>query len=179
MAQPFVGQILAVGFKFAPAGWFLCDGSLKPISQYEALYSLLGTTYGGDGVQTFAVPDLRGRTPLHFGNGQGLSPYVQGQLLGSEQVSLLANHAAAHNHGLVGSANNATATTPASGMALATAATTQVSVYATTSPTPPATSALSGASIGSTPAPVPHENRQPYLVVNYIIAFNGVFPSRN
>jgi microcystin-dependent protein len=178
MTQPFVGQILAVGFKFAPAGWFLCDGSLKPIAKYETLYDLIGTTYGGDGVNTFAVPDLRGRTPLHFGTGQGLSPYIQGQQLGSEQVTLLGNHTAAHNHGLIGSANNATATTPAAGMALATATATQVSVYATTTPLP-ATSALSAGSIGNTPAPVPHENRQSYLVVNYIIAHVGVFPNRN
>lgn len=178
MTQPFVGQILAVAFKFAPAGWFLCDGSLKSITQYDSLYTLIGTTYGGDGVQTFAVPDLRGRTPLHFGTGQGLSAYVQGQQLGSEQVTLLGNHAAQHNHGLVGSANNATATTPAAGMVLATATATQVGVYATATP-PPATSALATGSIGNTPAPVPHENRQPYLVVNYIIAYAGVFPNRN
>lgn len=178
MAQPFVGQILAVGFNFAPAGWLLCDGALQPTSQYDALYSLIGTTYGGDGIQTFAVPDLRGRTPIHFGTGQGLSAYVQGQQIGSEGVTLLAGHAASHTHALLASTKAAATTIPASNQALAAPpGSPGVSVYADGRSQP---SALAAQSIGyNTDAGQPHENRQPYLVVNYIIAHAGVFPNRN
>src|SRR5271157_4168043 len=105
MAQPFVGQIIAVGFGFTPVGWLPCDGTTRPIAQYEPLYQLIGTTYGGNGTTTFGLPDLRGRAPVHFGRGSGLSTYVLGQISGSESVTMVASQAAAHNHNLVASAN--------------------------------------------------------------------------
>src|SRR5690348_13380835 len=98
MATPYIGEIRMFGGNFAPAGWAFCNGQLLPIAQNDALYTLLGTTYGGDGVNTFALPDLRGRAPVHFGQGSGLSNYVQGQQYGAEQVTLNVNQIPAHNH---------------------------------------------------------------------------------
>src|SRR5487761_1961833 len=98
MGQPYVGQIIAVGFNFAPVNWLLCDGSMQQISQFDALYSLLGTTYGGNGTTTFGLPDLRGRSPIGFGQGGGLSNYALGQIGGAERVTLTANQVGAHSH---------------------------------------------------------------------------------
>ena len=175
MAQPFVGQIIAVGFNFAPAGWFLCDGSLQPINQYAALYQLLGTTYGGDGVNTFAVPDLRGRVAMHQGQATGRPAYVQGQVIGSEAVVLQANQLAIHSHTLLTATQAGTTNTPGPGLALAQNAQAAIDMYGTIAPDV----ALQPASI-SPPASSgqPHENRQPYQVINYIMAWAGVFPSQ-
>src|SRR5271166_2207468 len=112
MSEPFVGQVIAVGFNFAPVGWALCQGQLLPISEYAALYQLLGTTYGGDGQNTFGLPDLRGRAALGMGQGSGLQSYNIGQLGGSESVTVTAGQFAAHTHALQGAA---AATTPAPG----------------------------------------------------------------
>lgn len=176
MAQPFVGQIISVGFNFAPVGWHLCDGSLLPITQNEALFNLIGTTYGGDGVTTFGLPDLRGRAPLNAGTGPGLPTYVQGQLSGSETVTLTASQLGAHSHSLMASTQNGAASNPGATLALAQNPEATVPVYA---PAPSNTS-LSGAAIGnSASGGLPHENRQPYLAINYIIALEGVYPSQN
>ncbi|HUB13359.1 MAG TPA: tail fiber protein [Acetobacteraceae bacterium] len=172
MSQPFVGQIIAVGFNFAPVGWHVCDGSLLQISQYDALYNLIGTTYGGDGVSTFALPDLRGRIAIHMGQGNGLSQYGIGQRGGEEQHTLTTQEMGGHAHTLV-AANNVTQASPANNLALGTPTAEQI--YGTGG----TTTALASRSIGMAGGSVPHENRQPYLGINYIIALYGIFPSRS
>jgi len=175
MAQPFVGQIISVGFNFAPVGWFMCDGSLKPISEFTVLYQLLGTTYGGDGVSTFAVPDLRGRAPMHAGQAPGRPAYIQGQMLGDETITLLSGQVASHSHTLLASTQVGTANTPGPSLALAQNAQAAFEMYGTIAPD----TALLPASISPPPSSgQPHENRQPYQVINYIIAWSGVFPSQ-
>jgi microcystin-dependent protein len=176
MSTPFVGQIISVGFNFAPVGWFLCDGKPYPISQYEPLYQLLGTFYGGDGVTTFNVPDLRGRTPLCMGTGKGLSTYVQGQVLGSEQITLTANNTPLHTHTVALSVNSATTDTPQTGYTVGTNVQSSINGFYAAGP---ATQPLSGATFRvNTNGGQPHENRQPYLALNYIIAWAGVYPSQ-
>jgi microcystin-dependent protein len=173
--DPFVGQIIPVAFNFAPVGWQLCDGSLLPISENQTLFALLGTTYGGNGTTNFAVPDLRGHAPLDAGTGVGLPNYVQGQSGGSESVVLTANEVGSHSHSLLASAQNGTATNPAANLALGQNPQPTVPVYAPpTSTTPLAVTAISANSSGGQP----HENRQPYLAVNYIISLFGIFPSQ-
>jgi microcystin-dependent protein len=169
MSQPYVGQILAVGFNFAPVGWAFCDGSLQAISENETLYTLLGTTYGGDGVNTFALPDLRGRVLIHQGGG-----FVMGQQGGTETVTLAATQLPAHTHALQASNLAGSTNTPTSATNLATTS-TPVPIYA-----PPGTNvALAPQAIGASGGSQPHDNLQPLLVVNYIISLFGVFPSQN
>jgi microcystin-dependent protein len=175
MAQPYVGQIISVGFNFAPVGWHLCDGSLLPISQYDVLFNLIGTTYGGDGTTTFAVPDLRGRAPLCMGQGSGLPNFTEGQTGGSESVTLTAAEVGAHSHNLVASTKNGSATNPAPSFALGQTPVQAVPVYGA----PPSNTPLAAASIGNSPGGVPHENRQPFLALNYIISLFGVYPSQS
>ena len=112
MAEPYIGQIIAVGFNFAPVGWLQCDGSLLQISQYSVLYNLLGTTYGGDGSNTFGLPDLRGRAPLSVGQGVGLSNHVLGQAAGRETVTLTSNQVGGHSHLIMASAQTGGTATP-------------------------------------------------------------------
>lgn len=174
MSEPFVGQVIAVGFNFAPVGWALCQGQLLPISQNEALFSLLGTTYGGDGQSTFALPDLRGRAPLGIGQGPGLQAYPLGQTGGVELVTLTANQFAGHTHALQAAAT-ATTPTPGSGVVLGTPA-AATPIYAT--------AGTAAQLVGGTVAPAvggggPHENRQPSLTINYIISLFGIFPTQN
>jgi microcystin-dependent protein len=174
MSEPFVGQVIAVGFNFAPVGWALCQGQLLPISQNAALFSLLGTTYGGDGQSTFGLPDLRGRVALGMGQGSGMQPYIQGQLGGVESVTLTANQFASHTHALQAAAT-ATTPTPGSGVVLGTPA-AATPIYATAgTPATLAGSAVSLAAGGN----LAHENRQSSLAINYIIALEGIFPSQN
>jgi microcystin-dependent protein len=173
MSEPFVGQVISVGFNFAPVGWVLCDGRILPISQYQALYTLLGTTYGGDGVNTFAVPDLRGRGAVGVGQGPGLQPYVQGQIAGSESITLTVSQIGAHTHTLAG-ASTATSNVPLSNAVLGT--TDAENIYATAG----ATTTLAPSSVGvATGNNLPHENRQPFLAINYIIAVEGIFPTQS
>jgi microcystin-dependent protein len=168
--EPYVGQILAVGFNFAPVGWLPCNGQLVSISEYEVLYNVIGTTYGGDGINTFGIPDLRGRAALCSGNGA-----VMGQIAGSETVTLNANQIGQHNHIVLTSANTANLTTPAATSVLGVATgSTNVFVYQAG----PADTTLSPAMIGITGNGLPHANTQPYLVINYIIAPYGVYPSQ-
>jgi microcystin-dependent protein len=175
MGQPFVGQVIAVGFNFVPAGWLSCDGSLQPISEYEALYALIGTTYGGNGTTTFGMPDLRGRSPVDAGQGAGLSTYVMGQIAGAEAVTLTASQIGSHSHQLVGSSQTGTITVPAGTVAIGQVVNAEVSVFAAA----PATTALSGTAIGPFGGSLPHENRQPFLTINYIICYAGIFPSQS
>jgi microcystin-dependent protein len=172
MSDPYLGQIIAVGFNFAPVGWELCQGQLIPIAQYQALYQLIGTTYGGDGQSTFALPDLRGRVAISQGQGPGLSNYVIGQFSGSESVTVTAAQNAAHAHPLLASSQTGTSITPNSTSALAAGSATEVSVYDKVAPT----TSLAPGSITSSGSGGPHENRQPYVTINYIIATAGQFP---
>ncbi|MDR3537743.1 MAG: tail fiber protein [Acetobacteraceae bacterium] len=175
--EPFVGQVISVGFNFAPIGWLACNGQLVPISEYEVLFNLIGTTYGGNGTTNFGVPDLRGRTPLCMGQAAGLSTYVLGQMAGAESVTLTANQIGSHNHTLLASAQAAAVSVPTTSTALGIGSQTALNLYAV----PPASTTLNGGSIGSPVGAgnLPHENRQPYLAVNYIIAYAGVFPSQS
>jgi microcystin-dependent protein len=165
VSQPYVGEVRLVGFNFAPVGWQLCAGQLMPISEYNALFNLIGTTYGGDGQNTFALPDLRGRTPIHQGNG-----YVIGQPGGNESVSVSLNQYPAHSHSLLVSSNpanvnNATNNTLGSGP----------KAYSPDAPTTQMNSAMVGVSSGGSQ---PHSNLQPYQVLNWIISMFGVYPSQ-
>jgi microcystin-dependent protein len=177
--EPFVGQIIPVGFNFAPVGWFLCQGQLVPISNFEALFALIGTTYGGDGQTTFAIPNLQGRVPLHDGQGSGLSNYLIGELTGTESVTLLASQVGQHTHNFNASATIASSPTGLTPGPTKTLGLPQIpdkiELYG---PAPPNTT-LAPTSIGTAGNSIPHENRQPYLALNFIIAFAGIFPSRN
>jgi microcystin-dependent protein len=173
MSDPFVGQVIAVGFNFAPVGWSLCDGSLLPISQNPALFSLLGTQFGGDGVSTFGLPDLRGRAVLGAGQGTGLQSYNVGQSGGTESVALNSNQFASHTHALAGAA---TVTTPAPGTGVVLGTTEAATpMYATSG----ASVSLAGSTVGASPGGnQPHENRQPTTTITYIISLTGVYPSQ-
>ena len=169
MAQPYVGEIRMFAGNFAPAGWMFCEGQVLPISENETLFQLIGTTYGGDGTATFALPDLRGRLPLHQGQqGQGQS-YILGQAAGVEQVTLDVTQLPSHSHLLLASSDNAS-TSNAAGNVLAQ--TPSYTPYFAASPN----TAL-GQSTGSTGGSQPHTNFQPYLCVDFIISLFGIFPS--
>jgi microcystin-dependent protein len=166
----YLGQILLAGFNFAPAGWHLCDGSLLPIDQNDILFNLIGTTYGGDGVNTFALPDLRGRTAIGQGSGQGLSPAIMGQRGGAEGVNITSQTYPMHTHTLAGTSDTGDAQNP-SGAVVATGQT----IYRPEAPTLVMNNAMCGVAPGSN---LPHENRQPYQVCNWIISLVGIFPSQ-
>lgn len=176
MSTPYIGEIRMFGFSRVPEGWFACDGSLKAISEYDTLFFLLGTTYGGDGTTTFAVPDLRGRVPIHQGTGPGLSPYVMGQQAGSENVTLLAPQLPAHTHPLM--ATTALATTGAIGSTVVPGALSGETMYVTDIAGATGAALLAGA-IGSTGGTQPHENLMPTLTVQFCIAWSGIFPAQN
>ena len=173
MSDPFVAEIRVMPYNFAPRGWASCDGQLMPISQNTALFSLLGTTYGGDGKTTFALPNLRGSFAIGAGSGPGLSPRDLGQVVGQASVALQPGQMSAHTHGLMAGATPAS-TSPA-GNVLAPTASGGGNVYrAPGVPSPMAASAIGIAGSGS-----PHENRQPYLGLNFCIALQGIFPPRS
>jgi microcystin-dependent protein len=174
MSDPYLGQIIAVGFDFAPIGWELCHGQTLPIAQNQSLYQLIGTTYGGDGDNTFGLPDLRGRVAISKGQGPTLSNYTVGQSGGAENVVLTAAQNAAHSHPLLASSQTGTSNTPDGNSALAGGSATQVSIYDKVAPT----TSLAPGSITTSGIGGPHENRQPFLTINYIIATNGQFPPR-
>jgi microcystin-dependent protein len=165
MTEMFLGQIMIVSFNFAPRWWAQCDGQVMQIEQNQALFALLGTTYGGDGRTTFALPDLRGRVPLHFGNS-----HTQGERSGEENHTLITNEMPAHFHGV--SASNA-----APNQALPTGNMWANAAGAYSSSSPDCT--MNPASIGNAGGSQPHTNLQPFLVVNFVIALMGIFPSRN
>ncbi|MDO7743698.1 MAG: tail fiber protein [Pedobacter sp.] len=174
--DPYIGEIRMFAGNFAPVGWILCDGRLLPISEYDTLFVLVGTTYGGDGQNTFALPDLRGRAPVHFGQGPGLSNIVLGEKKGNENVTLTLANVPQHTHRLNGIALSATTGTPSPGALLAT---TPFFQYSKDSAIPaPVPVPMNQASITSTGNGQPMGIMQPFLAVNYIIASNGIFPSR-
>jgi microcystin-dependent protein len=168
--EPFIGQIQMFGFNFAPRGWALCNGQLLSIAQNTALFSLLGTTYGGNGQTTFALPNLQGRVPMHQGNGGGLTPRVMGEQSGTETVTLISTQMPQHNH-TVNAATNATSKNPSANLPGLTAAGSSYS--------PTASVQMSPTMINPSGGSQPHENMQPFLVVNFCIALEGIFPSRN
>jgi len=165
MAQPYVGEIRLFAGNFAPAGWMLCDGQLLPISENETLFQLIGTTYGGDGQSTFALPDLRGRVPIHFGNG-----FIQAETGGAEQVTLTVNQIPSHTHGFMASADPANSPNPAAHVLAETVSTTP---YFAGPPAVP----LAPLSILPVGGSQPHDNLQPYQCTHYIISLFGIFPS--
>ena len=165
MAQPYVGEIRMFAGNFAPAGWMFCEGQLLPISEYETLFQLIGTTYGGDGESTFALPDLRGRIPIHQGNG-----FILAETGGAEEITLTVNQVPAHSHPLLASSDPTQVPNPA-GTVLGTPLT------ATPFITLPATVSLSPQSVTSVGGSQPHTNFQPYLCVDFIISLFGIFPS--
>jgi len=181
MSNPFLGEIRMFGFNFAPRGWAFCNGQLLSIAQNTALFSLLGTQYGGDGQTTFGLPDLRSRVPIHQGQGPGLSNYVIGQKAGAESLTLSINEMPQHSHtvSLPCSAEDATQAAAKNNYPASPASTVGgAAVNAYTNTFSPNT--FMGAPT-STPAggSQPHNNIQPYLVINYCIALQGIFPSRN
>lgn len=195
-ADPLLGEIMPWAPNFAPRGWAFCDGQLLAISTNSALFSLLGTIYGGDGRTTFALPDLRGRTPIGAGHGPGLSSYIQGQAGGVETVTLTQLEMPAHNHmatpgtdmsaAMTASTADADSASPATGVSLATAAAENrgdpvTLIYTSAAPdTALAPAPVSGSiAVSMAGGSQPHENRMPYLTIQYCIAMQGVFPSRN
>ena len=174
MSDPFVAEIRMAGFNFAPTGWALCNGQLLPISQNTALFSLLGTLYGGDGKSTFALPNLQGSTPLMWGQGAGLSQYDEGQTGGTDFVTLLTSEMPIHNHFVQGNFNNGDVFTPSPNTALTNSDPGNAYVTGTANIVQMSPNA-------STPAggSLPHNNDMPFLTVNFIIAMQGVFPPRS
>jgi microcystin-dependent protein len=173
MSQPFVGEIRMFGFNFAPSGWHACDGSLLAISQNEALFALLGTTYGGDGVNTFGLPDFRGRIPIHQGQGPGLSPYVIGQASGSENVTVTVNQMPQHSHVLSAATAGTRTTVPMSNYL----GSGEADIY--NHDTVAALASLAPNELGISGGSQAHSNLQPLLCVNFSISLFGIFPSRN
>ena len=167
--QPYIGEILLAAFNFAPQGWALCNGQLMAIQQNTALFSLLGTSFGGDGVHTFALPDLRGRSPISSGQGPGLSPYSVGQTGDQETVTLNLDQMPRHNHTAFGSTNTATTASP-SGAVWATQS--RLTIFSSTTD---GSVMLAGGTAGGGQA---HDNRSPYLTLTYIIALEGIYPSQ-
>ena len=169
MASPFLGQISLFGFNFAPRGWAFCQGQILSIAQNTALFSLLGTTYGGNGQTTFALPDLRGRVPVGQGQGPGLPNVSLGEVSGEPTHTLISTEIPAHSHTLYAFSTTGTETVPANGVP----ANTQGSVNAT------ADTAFATAAVAPAGGSQPHNNMQPYLGLNFSIAIEGIFPSRN
>lgn len=176
MANQFLGEIRMVGFNFPPQGWATCDGQLLSISQNTALFSLLGTQYGGDGQTTFALPDLRGRVPVHQGQGPGLSGYLIGEQGGTENVTLTQSQMPAHTHTIVVNDNTTGIAASGSGNYLNSKTESGESVTSGSPPSAPVT--LNSAAVNNSGGSQPHTNRQPYLCINFIIALTGIFPSR-
>ncbi len=170
MSEPFLGEIRAVGFNFAPLGWALCNGQILPIQQNTALFSLFGTFYGGNGQSTFALPDLQGRAPMGWGNGAGLTPRDLGEAAGSESVVLQPTQIPAHTHTVVAQ-NSRADRANANGASLAVSAD---KLYAATNPS----ALLSPNSLGLVGSSAPHNNMQPFLTLNFIVALQGIFPAR-
>jgi microcystin-dependent protein len=170
VSNAFLGEIRMFGGNFAPRGWAMCSGQILPIAQNDALYALIGTTYGGDGQVTFGLPDLRGRRPIHQGQGIGLSSYTLGQSGGIEEVTLLSSQLPAHTHPIRAVSTAATANSP------------QGNTWAAWSDDPytggPPNGQLAPSAISSAGSSIPHENLSPILVVTFIIALAGIFPSQ-
>jgi microcystin-dependent protein len=167
MAQPYVGEIRMFAGNFAPAGWMFCEGQLLPISENETLFQLIGTTYGGDGQETFALPDLRGRIPIHQGGG-----FILAENGGSEEITLTVNQMAVHSHAFLGSAVAGTQVAPTNNLP---ANSQNITPYI--NQTPNASAAFAAPAISPVGGNQPHTNFQPYLCIDFIISLFGIFPS--
>ena len=177
MSEPFLAEVRIVGFNFAPRGWALCDGQILPINQNQSLYSLLGTTYGGDGRTTFALPDLRGRVPIHVGRSNGGASHTLGQKSGEETHTVSAAEMPQHTHNVQCSTQTGNQKSPAGANR-----TFAVEASGASAPYANANMALGDMRSGllqSTGGGQAHDNMQPYLAVNFVIALQGLFPSRN
>ncbi|MEE4377889.1 MAG: tail fiber protein [Candidatus Competibacteraceae bacterium] len=172
MSEPFLAEVRMVGFNFAPRGWAFCDGQILPINQNQSLYSLLGTTYGGDGRTSFALPDLRGRVPIHVGRSNGGADHRLGQKSGEETHTLAVNEMPNHDHVLQASTTDANESSPA-GHVLARSVTPEA--YRA----PQNLGAMHAGTVTNVGGGQAHENMQPYIAVNFCIALQGLFPSRN
>jgi microcystin-dependent protein len=173
MTQCYIGEIRPFAGNFAPLGWAFCDGSLQAISNYPALFNLIGTTYGGDGQTTFGLPDLRGRAVIHQGQGTGLSQYVMGERLGTESVTVSTTQMANHTHSFGATTTAGNSATPGPTVILASSPTGHPIYDGAASPI-----ALSGQAVTMAGGSLPHENRQPYQAITYIIALEGIYPSQ-
>lgn len=171
MSQPFIGEIRMFGGSFAPAGWAFCAGQLMPISENDALFALIGTTYGGDGQETFGLPNLNGRVPIHQGTVSGTT-FTIGESAGVESVTLTVPQMPSHSHPALGSSNPGSTSAPANGVV---AKTTTGFPYINENPG----GNMAAAAIGQAGGSQPHENMQPYLCISYIISLFGIFPSQN
>lgn len=169
MSSPYVGEIRIFAGTFAPLGWEFCEGQIVPISENDTLFNLIGTTYGGDGQQTFALPDLRGRLPLHQGTYAGTA-FTQGEAGGAEEVTLTTAQIPPHNHAFTATNAAGTTSTPTNN---AVASSTSVNLYNTNAPG----ASFGSAAVGPAGGSQPHSNMQPFLCVNFIISLFGVYPS--
>lgn len=169
---PFIGEIMMFAGNFAPTGYAACDGSLLPISSYTALFSVIGTYYGGDGITTFGLPDFRGRVPIHVGTGSGLSTYVQGQKGGQETHTLLATEMPAHSHTAYASTSGGTSSSPSNNYPAANSE--GIEHYGSSE-----NGNMNANAIGTTGGGLAHNNIQPYLAINFCIALSGIFPTRS
>jgi len=176
--DPFVGEIRLAGFNFAPLGWALCQGQLMPISQNTALFSLLGTFYGGDGRSTFALPNLQGSIPVGMGQGAGLSAYFLGQVGGESAVTLATQQMPVHSHTLPVSGAAGRVSSPSPSSFLGATGRGTKGIYASATQQTSSSATMASSAVGSTGGGQPHNNMGPYLVVNYMIALQGVFPAR-
>lgn len=173
MGEPFIGEIRMFGGNFAPAGWAFCQGQLMPISENDAMFTLIGTTYGGDGQETFGIPDLQGRAPLHSGTGPGLSQtYTEGEQGGVESVTLGTQQMPTHNHSFLASLDPALGVDP-TGTVIAAPITINL-FFSDVATTP-----LNAQSITPVGGSQPHENLQPYLCISFIISLYGVYPTQS
>lgn len=178
MAQPYVGEIRIFAGNFAPVGWMFCDGQLLPISEYETLFQLIGTTYGGDGQSTFALPDLRGRIPLHFGTGPDGTTYTQAEAAGVEEVTLTTQQIPSHTHPMMcSSGGGQNASNPLNAVAAPSDLSQFNDLTVAPNTAPNAQMGNPGFLSDPTGGSQPHENKMPFLCVNYIISLFGIFPS--
>ena len=167
MGTPFLGEIKIISWNFAPKGWAFCNGQFLPINQNQALFSLFGTMYGGNGQTTFALPDVRGKVPVHVGDG-----FTQGEVGGSSSVTIRSQTMAQHLHFVNVTNNDATSPNPANDVIISKSVAQSYGPGSNLSP-------MAATTIGNVGGSQPHDNRQPFLVLNFIVALQGVFPSRN
>ena len=179
MAQPYVGEIRMFAGNFAPRQWALCNGQTLPISQYSALFSLIGTTYGGNGVSTFLLPNLQSRIPVGQGQGPGLTARVIGQTGGSEEVTITTTTMPAHSHMFMASKVAGTSANVSNLTTAQPAGNAKFYVHPAEGKNPPTPEQMSNMALQSQGVGLPHENLMPLVCLNYIIAMNGIFPSRN
>ena len=179
MSEPFIGQIIQFGGNFAIRGYAMCNGQILSIAQNTALFSILGTTYGGNGQTTFALPDLRGRAPIHWGQGPGLPNVSLGEVAGTPSQTLLVTQMPAHNHLIRGNANNGNDSIPAGGYPAAAVIPTDSNKSVSAYNTATDNSTMNAGAITPTGGSQPFSIMQPYLAITFLIALEGIFPSRN